>query len=666
MCGIAGILHLDGSPVDPAALGRMLATIAHRGPDACGACVAGPLGLGHVRLSIIDIEGGAQPMAAADGALRVSFNGEIFNYVELRQELRAAGHEFATRSDTEVILHAYRARGPECVRDFNGQWAFALWDARRQTLLLSRDRLGVRPLYYAVAGRRLLFASEIKALLAHGSLARRLDPAGLDQVLTCWSLVAPRTMLEGIHELAPGHNLIVEGGRIRTEPYWQLRYGAVEARPDAAQKAEELFELLEDATRLRLRADVPVGAYLSGGLDSSVTAALARGQVGPRLRTFSITFDSAEFDESEYQREVSDFLGTAHQSIACQAADIGRVFPRVIWHAERPVVRTAPAPMYLLAGLVRELGYKVVLTGEGADETLGGYDLFKEAKVRRFWAVAPDSALRAGLLRRLYPYLPGLKAQSQAYLEAFFRVRPEDLGHPMFSHLPRWELTARLKAFVTPEFLAIPAEGTYAAAAALLPPEFGRWDPLEQAQYIEATTLLPGYILSAQGDRMAMAHGVEGRFPFLDHRLVEFAARLPARLKMKGIKEKYLLKRAAQGLVPDRVIRRTKQPYRAPDARCFFAEDGRARFDYVEELLAPQRLAADGVFWPRAVAQLVRKARSAPALGAKDSMALVGILSTQLFVEQYCRGLGPRAEAHPAPFAVSPPLSQTPLGADIP
>jgi asparagine synthase (glutamine-hydrolysing) len=639
MCGIVGILNLDGSPVDRSRLERMLASIAHRGPDASGTHLEPGVGLGHARLSIIDLSGGQQPMANEDGSLWVTFNGEIFNYVELAQELAAAGHRFATRSDTEVILHAFEDHGPDCVQRFNGQWAWAVWDRRRRRLVASRDRLGVRPLYYTRLGNTLLFASEVKALLAHGDVPLRLDPQGLDQVFTYWSPIAPRTVFAGIYELPPGHHLVVDADGLRTERYWQLTYGDAPARADAGECAEQLLELLADATRLRLRSDVPVGAYLSGGLDSSVTAALVRRAVGPRLRTFSITFDDAEFDESVYQREVVDYLETEHASIHCQTADIGRVFPQVIWHAERPVVRTAPAPMYLLASLVHELGYKVVVTGEGADEMLGGYDLFKEAKVRRFWASAPDSALRARLLERLYPYLPGLRAQPPAYRQAFFRARPEDLAHPLFAHLPRWELTARLKTFLTPAFQASPVDDPYADARALLPPGYEAWDPLEQAQYVEAVTLLPGYILSAQGDRMAMAHGVEGRYPLLDHRLAEFAARLPARLKMKGIQEKYLLKQAAAGLVPESVRRRSKQPYRAPDASCFFV-DGRARFDYVAELLSPERVAADGVFRPQAVAQLVRKARLANGLGVKDSMALVSILSTQLLVEQYVRGMG--------------------------
>jgi asparagine synthase (glutamine-hydrolysing) len=302
------------------------------------------------------------------------------------------------------------------------------------------------------------------------------------------------------------------------------------------------------------------------------------------------------------------------------------------------VLRTAPAPLFLLSRLVHESGFKVVLTGEGADEVLGGYDLFKEAKVRRFCAAQPNSTLRPLLLGRLYPYLPNFQAQSLAYQKAFFHVRDSDLIDPFFSHLPRWRLTAQLKRFLSADFrAAVGRHDAYADARALLPAAFGRWDPFCQAQYLESVILMPGYILSSQGDRMAMAHSVEGRFPFLDHRVVEFAARIPARLKMKAVNEKYILKRAMRSLVPAAVLQRPKQPYRAPDAASFFdASTGRARRDYVDELLAPERIAADGVFQPAAVRALVDKARQGKATGTRDNMALVGILSTQLLLSQFC------------------------------
>jgi len=325
--------------------------------------------------------------------------------------------------------------------------------------------------------------------------------------------------------------------------------------------------------------------------------------------------------------------------VPCRTEDIRRVFPDVIWHAERPVLRTAPAPMYLLAERVRREGFKVVLTGEGADETLGGYDIFKEAKVRRFWAARPESEFRARLLEQLYPYLPNLRLQPLAYRKAFFHVRPEQLSSPLYSHMPRWELTARLKRFFSRQIQAELAERD-ALAECLngLPEAYARWRPFCQAQYLEAALLLPGYILSSQGDRMAMAHAVEGRFPFLDHRVVEFAAAVPCRMKMLGLTEKYLLKRAAAGLVPPEILARTKQPYRAPDAKCFVSQrPDSPGFEYAEELLSPQRIGADGVFQPEAVERLVAKVRRGSAMSVKDDMALVGILSTQLLIDRFIR-----------------------------
>lgn len=646
MCGIAGIVHFDASPVDRALVGRMLAAIRHRGPDAYGVRIEGAAGLAHARLSIIDLQGGGQPMTNEDGSLWITFNGEIFNYVELREVLQAKGHRFATRSDTEVILHAYEEYGEDCVHRFNGQWAFALWDVRRKTLFLSRDRLGVRPLFFATVGEKFLFGSEIKAIFAHPAAVRELDPIGLDQVFTFWCPVAPRTVFRGVCELPPAHNLVVGETRFRLARYWQLDYREDDGGRSAEACAERTLGLLSDATRLRLRSDVPVGAYLSGGLDSTVTTALARRATTGPLRTFSIAFEDAEFDESEYQRIAVEALQTEHRTIRCRLDDIGRVFPDVVWHAERPLLRTAPAPMYLLAQRVRDEGFKVVLTGEGADEMFGGYDIFKEAKVRRFWAARPDSDARARLLERLYPYLPNLRAQSLAYRKAFFHVRPEDLSCPWFSHLPRWNLTSRLKLFFSAQWRAeLAGRDAYADCLALLPETFDRWRPFCQAQWLETALLLPGYILSSQGDRMAMAHAVEGRFPFLDHRVAEFASALPARLKMMGLDEKHLLKRAAAQLVPAAVLARSKQPYRAPEAKCFVAADGqRNRQDYVDALLSPQRIRQDGIFQPEAVQRLLRKAQGGAPLGIKDNMALVGILSTQLLIDQFVRGFSPAAE----------------------
>jgi asparagine synthase (glutamine-hydrolysing) len=640
MCGIAGFVNLDGLPADPAVLEKMIRTLHYRGPDGTGAHLDGPLGLAHNRLSIIDIGGGHQPMECDDGSLWISFNGEIFNFVELRADLEKKGHRFRTHSDTEVILKAYQQYGVECVHYLNGQWAFAIWDASNHRLFLSRDRLGVRPLFHAVFGNTFLFGSEVKALLAHPEADAKLNLEALRQVFTFWFPIPPETIFKNVHELPPAHSLIVENGKIHLQRYWQLDYSRVgtDASPAAEKRyLEEFNELLLDATRIRLRADVPVGAYLSGGLDSSIIAALAKQCVQSSLCTFSIAFDDPALDESVYQREVVNALGTQHQMIRCSSSDISAVFPDVIMHTERPVIRTAPAPMYLLSKLVRDRGFKVVLTGEGSDEFLGGYDIYKEAKIRAFWAAQIGSEWRPNLLRRLYPYLAGMQKQSPAYLRAFFHVEHDSVANPYFSHLPRWDVTSKTQAFFSQDVRSeLNGRDAYAGLKANIPDDFAGWGTFARAQYLEAAFLLPNYLLSSQGDRVAMAHSVEGRYPFLDYRIVEFSTRLPICLKMKVLREKYLLKKAFGDLVPAAVLQRPKQPYRAPDVASFFDRStGRARHDYVDELLSPDRVRADGVFDANAVQRLVNKARAGNVTSFAENAALVGILSTQILIEKF-------------------------------
>src|SRR5690349_6631162 len=575
MCGIAGYFALTPRSLAPReVLGRMVEAVRHRGPDDGGLYYDGRAALGHRRLSIIDLSGGKQPLATADANLWVTFNGEIFNYVELREELLARGAAFRTKSDTETILHAYQHFGPDCVQSFNGDFAYGLWDRRNQRLVLARDRMGVRPLYYTVHDGVLVFASEVKSLFLYPGLRPELDPLGLDQCFTFWAPLAPRTAFKGVFELPAGYQLIAENGAVKIAPYWQLRFPARrDARPMSEQQAAEHVEaLLAHATRIRMRADVPVGAYLSGGFDSSATTALAK-EHNERLRTFSLEFEVPELDESAYQRQLVAALHTDHSALRCKGDDIAESFPAVIRHTERPIVRAAPAALYLLSRQVRDHGFKVVLTGEGADEVFGGYDIFKEALVRRFWARQPSSKRRPLLLRRLYPYLGALQAQPMAYLEAFFRTGLEAIDDPLFSHLPRFTLTRRISQFYSAELRAtINGYDPLAELRASLPSEFQTWHPLSRAQYLETRCLLPGYILSSQGDRVAMAHAVEGRFPFLDHRVVELGAALPPALKVRGLKEKYVLRRALGRELPREIVERPKQPYRAPDSESFLHE----------------------------------------------------------------------------------------------
>jgi asparagine synthase (glutamine-hydrolysing) len=639
MCGIAGYFGDIGEKADArTVLARMIGAIRHRGTDDSGIFAGHGAGLAHARLSIVDLSGGVQPMATEDGVLSVTFNGEIFNYIELRQELMARGHVFRTQSDTEVILHAYRAWGADCVSRFNGDFAFALWDSRAQRLMLARDRMGVRPLFYTRVGEALYFASEAKALLQAPGVAAELDEVALDQIFTFWFPLAPRTPFKNISELPPAHVLMVTPQKIEIRRYWQLEYphaedaGALDARSETAI-AEELRALLKDATAIRLRADVPVGSYLSGGLDSSIVTAQAKALAPSRLSTFSVTFDSPEFDESAQQLEMVRALGTEHSSVACTSDTIAASFPDVIRHTERPILRTAPAPLFALSKLVRERGLKVVLTGEGADEVFAGYDIFKEAKLRRFCARQPDSRIRPLLFKRLYPYLPNVQDQPLPYLQAFFATGHARPGDPLFSHAPRFKTTSGAKLFFSGDLRkSLLGYDAVAELRASLPWDFTRWHPLSQAQYLETAFLLPGYILSSQGDRVAMAHAVEGRFPFLDHRVVECATRIPPALKIRGLREKHILRESTKHLLPQAIVNRTKQPYRAPEALSFFGTNAPA---YVAERLSSRNLTAAGYFDAAAVEKLTRKCIAGHAGGARENMALVGVLSTQLWREAF-------------------------------
>ncbi len=632
MCGIVGAYNLIGAaPVDEQVILQMLAMIRHRGPDGFGAYLGKDVGLGSARLSIIDVSGGDQPIGNEDGTLWIVFNGEVFNYVELRPDLEKRGHRFTTATDTEVVLHLYEEFGPGCLRFLNGQFALAIWDERQQSLFLARDRMGIRPLFYTRQAGRLVFASEIKAILAHPEIHTELNTRSLEQVFTFWSVLSPGTSFQNIYELPPAHYMIARQDGVSIQPYWHLDFEEDGACRPAAEYLDEFQELLIDATRIRLRSDVPVGAYLSGGLDSSLTAAIIRKYTGNPLDTFSIAFSDPEYDESPFQKQMASYLGTDHQVVYCTYDDIGRVFPDVVWHTESPVLRTAPAPMFLLSELVHQQGYKVVMTGEGADEVLAGYDIFKEMKLRRFWARQPDSKLRPLLLQRLYPDISGLSAG--AYLEAFFRKGLTDTGSPFYSHAIRWQNSARTLRFRS----GYTPSNPFMDAAQLLerlPAAYLSWSPLAQAQYLEMITFLSPYLLSSQGDRVAMAHSVEGRFPFLDYRVIEFANRLPASLKLSGLTDKWLLRQVGRKMLPSNIWKRTKRPYRAPIHRSFFTT---AATDYVRDLLSERELASNGFFEPSAVSGLVRKAQSGLRMSEVDDMALVGILSTQLLYQRFIK-----------------------------
>lgn len=645
MCGIAGMVNLRPllPPPEMESLDAMGGALRHRGPDEFGVYRDSAAGLVHARLSIIDLETGQQPLCNEDGTLWVVFNGEIFNYVELRRELETAGHRFRTRSDTEVIVHAYEQWRGEAFSRFNGQWAVALWDAACRALVLARDPFGVRPLYVARRCDRLYFASEVKAiLLGDRGFPRRFDPIGLDQVFTFWTTVAPRTVFEGIEEIEPGRVRTYSNGSVTetalSQPLLGLDAddggfsGSIDDAVDAVRTA------LVDATRLRmLRADVSVGSYLSGGLDSSLIAAVALRATDRPFCTFSVRFEDADYDETPYQRAIAQHLHSDHRELLVSKADIARAFPDVIAHTERPILRAAPAPLFLLSRVVRDAGIKVVLTGEGADELFAGYDLFREAKVRRFWARQPSSPHRPRLLQRLYPYLGRSPVANPVIARQYFGQRLDQWEEPGFGHDLRWRTTASTKRLFSTELRERLSTGdAIAELLGDLPAEFDRWPCLSQDQYFEIRTLLSGYLLSSQGDRMLMAHSVEGRFPFLDRHVASLAHSLPPSMKLRVLDEKYVLKRAASGLVPDVILRRKKQPYRSPDALALVDP---AAEEWIEHVADHRSIEEAGVFNPSAGRRLIDKCRAATdgQLSNVDNLGLVGLLSTQLTFDHYIR-----------------------------
>lgn len=640
MCGIAGIFRLSpAGEISRPRLEQMIHRLRHRGPDGYGFYHDQQAGLAHARLSIIDLTTGDQPIHNESRNIYTVFNGEIFNYRELRHDLEAQGHRFYTQSDTEVIVHLYEQHGDDFVQFLNGQFAIALWDIPRQRLLLVRDRIGIVPLFYTRQPDCLLFASEVKALLAASDQSPRLNLNALDQLMTFWAPVSPHTVFDNIQELSPGHMLIAEAGQISLKRYWQWQYphrADVIADANVEQLAGELHDLLVDATRLRLRADVPVGAYLSGGLDSSVTTAIIHHYGNVPLRSFSIGFDDADLDESNYQQQLIAHLKAEHSRIQCSHADIAEQFLSTIWHTESPILRTAPIPMGMLSGLVRQNNYKVVLTGEGADEVLGGYDIFKEGKIRQFWARFPESQVRPLLLKKLYPYLDISKKQGLIYLKSFFGIGLDHPEVPYFSQLTRWATTAKTKGFFSDAVKAQLADDIIDSVNDLLPADIGEWHAFHQAQYVESKLLMSGYLLCSQGDRMLMRNSVEGRFPFLDHRVIEFANHLHPKYKMRGLNEKYLLKKAMAPYLPSTIVQRYKQPYRAPDIPSFFHDRIPGA---ITDLISTDTLNRYGYFDAQRVARLVNKIRQGRAIGYKDNMAFVGILSTQawhhLFIDNF-------------------------------
>ncbi len=614
---------------------QMLSVIQHRGPDETGLYVDDRAGLGHARLSIIDLGGGAQPIHNEDHTLWIIYNGETFNYPELKEQLLSRGHTFYTTSDTEVVLHLYEEYGPECLKHMNGQFGMAIWNNQTKELFLARDRIGIRPVHYTIQNNTLYFASEIKSLLTLNEIPNDLDFISLDQIFTFWTSLPGRTIFKDIHELPPGHYLLVKNGQIQIRKYWQLDFENQNGQiTDSVETiTEKADEILTDAIRIRLRADVPVGSYLSGGLDSSgITAKIAR-HFNNNLQTFGIRFEEAAFDEGKHQHQMVSELNVAHTEMVATNKLIAESFPEVVYHTEKPLLRTAPTPLFLLSKKVHESGLKVVLTGEGGDEMFGGYNIFREAKIRHFWARQPNSSKRANLLKELYPYILN-NPRLAATLKSFFANDLENTSDPLYSHKIRWMNTSKIKTFFSQDTQeSIGSYDCYQDVLGTLPEGFNNWHTLSKAQYLESTIFLSNYLLSSQGDRVAMANSLEIRLPYLDYRLMEYMSCVPARWKILGLNEKFLLKKLFRGSLPDSITQRAKHPYRAPITQTLLNNST----DYIDEMLCGNSITQAGIFDPLKTPRLIQKLRSPNKSSEVDGMALAGILSTQIIYDRFIK-----------------------------
>ncbi len=630
MCGIAGIVD----PTQPAGalsgrIEQMLARIGHRGPDGAGYVVDDGFAMGTVRLAILDPNAGAQPFGDESGRYWVCYNGEIYNYLELQRELEELGCRFTTHCDTEVVLKAWAAWGPDCLTRFNGGFAFALYDRQTGDVFLARDRFGKRPMFYARQGERLLFASEMKAFLAVPGFEFEQDPAQLSSILGQWTPLPDQTGFANIESLPMGRWLRLRDGELTTRTYSQLRF---DEGPEVASEGDALEAIRERLTRaveLRLRSDVEVGVYLSGGVDSAIVARLAKDFATKPLSTFSVEFEDAEFDESADQRLVSQHLGTRHHAQHITHADIAEKTPDAVFHAEVPAFRSAFVPMFILSQRTQDEGIKVILSGEGADEAFLGYDLFKETLLREAWNELPEDVRRARI-ETLYPHLAHYGPDDIAAVTGLYHQFSVEKMPGLFSH----ELRFQNGRFST-RLLKEAGEPFEAISALVASTEgYAGFSAVEKAQWLEYKTLLPGYLLSTQGERMSLAHGVENRCPFLDPDV--FALATSVNLKFDdGFVEKRLLREAFRDRLPERIVDKRKFPYRAPDAAAFAAK----RPDYLDLVLSEAELGAIPFLNAKFAQKLANKVLSKPAgeISTKENQTFLYLLSICLLNRSFVR-----------------------------
>ncbi len=624
MCGIAGQIHVDGTslgPADERTLDRMLDRIVHRGPDDEGKLVDGPLAMGMRRLSIIDLQDGQQPIFDESGKIGIVFNGEIYNYRELRVDLMKRGHQFRTNSDTEVVVHLYEEMGADCVHALRGMFGFAIWDRRTQELFIARDRLGVKPLYFATRGKKLLFASEIKSILADPSVQPELDHRSLSEYLSLKYVPSPRTMFAGIESLPPGHSMRVSRDGYTVQRYWDIRFQEQASGKSDDEYVDELLHLLRESVRLRLRSDVPFGAFLSGGVDSSTIVALMSEAMSEPVKTFSVGFDGGdEPDELPFANEVATRFGCEHHTLTVNANDFLEHAENVLWHLDQPIADQATVATHMVAKLARQ-HVKMVLSGEGGDELFAGYARYGGEQYSPWSSMLPSFS--GPIIRRAVSHMPGMR-RAKIAINA---LTIKDEAQRFANWFPL--LSDDSKAMLLDGPMLECSEGAASVFAKQLSATNAKL-PLNRMLYVDSKLWLPDYLL-LRGDKLTMANSLEARVPLLDHKLVEFAASLPTRMKLRGKTRKWLLKEAAGRLLPRSIIHRKKQGFPIPIEKWLRVE---AR-PLMRDLLAQNTLQQRGLFDPSFVNQLMNQHESGYADHATE---LWGLMSIEMWMRRFIDG----------------------------
>jgi asparagine synthase (glutamine-hydrolysing) len=632
MCGIAGIVASDALHADERARTVLMRDIiSHRGPDDDGLYVDGQAALGHRRLSIVDLAAGHQPLSNEDESIWIVFNGEIYNHAAIRLELESAGHEYRTRSDTETIVHAYEEWGDACVERLRGMFAFAIWDAPRRRLLLARDRLGVKPLYWTLVAGRLLFASEIKSILQSGLVKAEADESKLPEQLSTRSLAGPDTLFRGIRRLMPGHVLIYQDGHVQIRRYWDLPVREHANASDGLSEADAIGrfrELLEESVRIRLMADVPLGMFLSGGLDSSAIAALMARMIDRPLQTFSVAFSDRAFSELEYARQVSTAIRADAHEIVVDESDFFSALPRLIWHEDEPIAHTSSVPLFFVSQLAGR-HVKVVLTGEGSDELLAGYGRYPRFVMN--WNVGRVYGKLPGAIRKLVAnqVVSHLPAKLNRYASRSFLARPITPEGLFFDNFAAVGLDHQ-RSLLSPALAAVvSADLAYGPSRTYFDARNGATTLLDRVLYTDVKTYLVELLMKQ--DQMSMAASIESRVPFLDHKLVEFAALLPDRLKLRGFTTKWILREAIRGLLPPEILSRPKMGFPVP-----FSLWMRGPWsDLARDVLLDSRSRQRGLIDASAVERLI----DAHAAGATDGGdAIWSLLNLELWYRTFIDG----------------------------